>query len=237
MGFNVSFIAVKGPPEATVLERLGMEATGRPGEAFRREAIGTTDSGWLIVTSANEEFATRARVEALSAGGEAIGLWCNEVVMASQAYGFRDGAEIWSIEYDCQVDPPADLVTKGRLPDAFPEVYERLKREQAKEDEEKAKAEADEDSAGPYYDVDHIYDLTHETVESVSGFRAGSLPEPDFREIRFPPKGLAALIGNYSASGLSRPQASTTSHSAVQPSGAGRSAASIRGRLTRGISR
>lgn len=102
---SYSWIAVKGRPKDEVFAELEVEPTGGP-EAGEKLSWGETAKGWLVVRSMGTKFATSDRLQLVSRGAEAVGFWGTTVSMGAQARYFRDGQELWTVDYDCEKDPP-----------------------------------------------------------------------------------------------------------------------------------
>lgn len=101
MGLSLSFIATKGPDP---LPALGLAASG---EQVRAEPIPPPEDfiafdlgGWRFFMSEDHRFASRDRVAAASQGGVALGLYLEEHVMVSGAFGAEEGRLVWSVQHD-----------------------------------------------------------------------------------------------------------------------------------------
>lgn len=120
MGLSLSFIASQGPDP---LESLGLSADGKtlraeplpPPARFVAFELG----GWRVVMSDDHRFASRERVSAAAQGGVAIGVYMEEHVMVSGAFGAKDGQLTWSVQHDPEhglehldvwADPLADRI-------------------------------------------------------------------------------------------------------------------------------
>lgn len=159
MGFSCSFIAVKGRDKAEVAIALGLEDTGKvEGEPYRDRALSLAalPTDWILLWSGDYDYVTPQRLAAVSTGAEALGWRVIDTVMASEAWGYRDGQEVWSILYDCGKEPP--LATSGDLPPPFVEARDRLFADQARSDAQNEQ-------------VDYVYDLPAEVAYALTGFR------------------------------------------------------------------
>lgn len=159
MSFSNSFIAVQGKSKAEVAEALAAVDTGQAErELYGRDAFSIADlpSGWVVVCSGDYDWVTPERLAAVSEGSEALGWRLDERVMASDAFGYRDGRELWSILYDCEEGP--EVAASGDLPKVFAGIYAKIQAKQAEGD-----AKRDE--------VDYIFDVPVETVRALCGFR------------------------------------------------------------------
>jgi hypothetical protein len=169
MSLAVSFCGLKGVDRAQVLEALGAAETGT--EAFHFEvplAWGAMEEGWLVLAARDIEFVTPELLEKLSQGGEAVGCQIEEHVMAAMAWGYRDGAQVWSLDYDC--DKSDEVRITGAPPLAFSGVYEKAKAAQAAEDEP----------------VDHIWGVPSDLFAAITGYRFDEEPPAPFTELALP---------------------------------------------------
>lgn len=92
MGLSLSFIAIRG---SDGLAALGLAASGEP---FRGEPLPPPEEfvafdlgGWRFLMSEDHRFASRERVAAAAEGGSAIGVYLEEHVMVSGAFGAEEG--------------------------------------------------------------------------------------------------------------------------------------------------
>jgi len=160
MGYSQSWLAVNGKGRATVLEALGLRATGTREEIAESPVAGAErPSGWyLVVTDRSGHRLTRDSVlQTLSAGCEVVAGDVEEHVMVSVAAGWKDGRLAWSVEHDGQRGMQ-HLVTKGEMPAAFASIRDELQSKQ-------------EEAGGPKADVDYIFDLPVELARTLTGYR------------------------------------------------------------------
>lgn len=135
MGLSLSFIASQGPDP---LESLGLSADGKtlraeplpPPAKFVAFEIG----GWRVVMSDDHRFASRERVSAAAQGGVAIGVYLEEHVMVSGAFGAKDGQLTWSVQHDPE-HGLEHLDVWGDPPGALAAIRERLLAELQEDDE------------------------------------------------------------------------------------------------------
>jgi hypothetical protein len=126
VGLSLSFIASQGPDP---LERLGLSADGKtlraeplpPPAKFVAFDLG----GWRIVMSDDHRFASRERVSAAAQGGVAVGVYMEEHVMVSGAFGAKDGQLSWSVQHDPE-HGLEHLEVWGDPPGALASIRERL---------------------------------------------------------------------------------------------------------------
>lgn len=135
MGLSLSFIASRGPDP---LECLGLSADGK---TLRAEPLPPPArfvafdlDGWRIVMSDDHRFASRERVSAASRGGVAIGVYLEEHVMVSGAFGAKDGELTWSVQHDPD-HGLEHLDAWGDPPGALASIRERLLAELQDDDE------------------------------------------------------------------------------------------------------
>lgn len=169
MGFRVSWIARSGTSTRELLE-----LSGRTVSTERHEF---PDVGWyllelpawvVLIADGTENYSglNGGHAQALSKGNcETIFFWCSDTVMATDLACFRDGAEVWSIQYDCgdQLKRPA---MNGDVPKIAHEILADLRMKQVADD-----------------GADYVYDLTAELGRRLVGFRhdtdlEGYDPEP-----------------------------------------------------------
>jgi hypothetical protein len=135
VGLSLSFIASQGPDP---LESLGLSADGKtlraeplpPPAKFVAFNLG----GWRVVMSDDHRFASRERVSAAAQGGVAIGVYMEEHVMVSGAFGAKDGQLTWSVQHDPE-QGLEHLDVWGDPPGALASIRERLLAELQEDDE------------------------------------------------------------------------------------------------------
>jgi hypothetical protein len=135
VGLSLSFIASQGPDP---LESLGLSAAGK---TLRAEPLPPTAKfvafelgGWRVVMSDDHRFASRERVSAAAQGGVAIGVYMEEHVMVSGAFGGKDGQLTWSVQHDPE-QGLEHLDVWGDPPGALASIRERLLAELQEDDE------------------------------------------------------------------------------------------------------
>jgi hypothetical protein len=158
MGFNVSWLAVRGKPAGSVLDLLRLKRTGEFEEVPESPVTGIALSyGWYVVFANDFGFIDRAPLSRLSESAEVVTCAVEEHVMASSASGLKDGAAIWSILHDPQ-EGMQHLKVSGEPPDEFDAIRARLFAEQS--------AAGGDDS-----DVDYVFDVPVEMALALTGFR------------------------------------------------------------------
>jgi hypothetical protein len=110
----MSWIGVKGRSKDEVLASLGLADTGREVEPYSALFSCTElPSGWFISCSGEFDYATAEKVGELSARGFAVACQLEEHVMYSGARAFNNGAALWSVVHDPDVDRH-EVTVEGR---------------------------------------------------------------------------------------------------------------------------
>jgi hypothetical protein len=114
-------------------------------------------SPWvLLIADGSENFADldASHAESLSKGGhESLYFWCSDTSMATELVCFKNGAEAWSVQYDCG-DETKQPAMSGDVPQIAHEILDDLRTKQQADDR-----------------ADYIYDLTAELGHGLVGFR------------------------------------------------------------------
>jgi hypothetical protein len=126
VGPSLSFIAIRGPD---ALAGLGLAASGEP---FRGEPLPPPEKfvafdlgGWRFLMAEDHQFASRDRVAAAAEGGSAIGVYLEEHVMVSGAFGAEEGRLVWSVQHDPE-QGLEHLDVWGEPPAALEDIRDRL---------------------------------------------------------------------------------------------------------------
>lgn len=160
MGLSLSFIATKGRDP---LSALGLSADGKTSRAepipppARFIAFDLGD--WRFVVSDDHRFASRERICAAAQGGVAVGLYLEEHVMISGAFGAEAGDLAWSVQHDPN-HGMEHLETWGEPPAALEGIRDRLLAELRKLD-----------------DADYIFSAPTELAASVCGLNVDDFNE------------------------------------------------------------
>jgi len=158
MGFSISWVAVQGMSKAQALELLGFKDTGIPDETNASDFSGAElPDGWYLVFSNDYAFLDRDRLEAISAGCRIMACNVEEHVMASGAYFFESGREVWTIEHESE-QGIFHLDSSGAMPPHFDRIRERLFQQQ-------------NNRGGEGSNVDYIFDVPVEVAREVCSFR------------------------------------------------------------------
>lgn len=159
MGFKDSFVAVKGCDRATVLEALAADMGDTSAPFPERLHLAELPDGWIVVIGENLDAAFKPRLQALTRLGPAVAASLSESVMYAEARGYEDGRERWRVTWDCELEED-EPETSGELPAAYPALLAAAHKRQA--------AERDGDD-----EIDHMFDLPLDLVQSVCGFKFG----------------------------------------------------------------
>ncbi|MCA3721378.1 hypothetical protein [Phenylobacterium sp.] len=81
--------------------------------------------GWRFLMSEDHRFASRERVAAAAEGGSAIGVYLEEHVMVSGAFGAEEGRLVWSVQHDPE-QGLEHLDVWGEPPAALEDIRDRL---------------------------------------------------------------------------------------------------------------
>jgi len=115
------------------------------------------ESPWvLLIADGSENFAdlSASHAQSLSKGGnQTLYFCCSDTVMVTELLFFKDGAEVWSIQYDCG-DKTKQPAINGDAPQITHEILKELRTKQQTDD-----------------GADYIYDITAELGRSIVGFR------------------------------------------------------------------
>ena len=187
MGYRLSWLAARGLTRAAMLEPFGLRDTGVPDEANEAAfSIAALTTGWTVLWSADEGFATDERAAALSRTAATLAVHVDETCMHSSAALFDAGAEQWRVRHegDAVIE---HLVTTGALPPDAAAVIADLQAQQAAE------------NAGAA-EVDFIFDIPLAVAASLCGFKHDVAEvdgaAPDFT--------VAEPVGRSAGSGLMR---------------------------------
>lgn len=174
MGYRVSWIARAGTSTAELLKVSRRKLTGERHEFpdvgfYLLELPGADSNPWVVlIADGSDNFAEldATLAQSLSVGGhETLFFWCSDTVMATEMMCFKNGANAWSIQYDCEDETQRPKLT-GDVPPIVHEILKNLRAQQEGND-----------------GVDYIYDLTAVVGRSLVGFRhdadaATDDPEP-----------------------------------------------------------
>lgn len=133
MGASLSWASVSGVSRAELLRRAGLVETGRvvPGDRKLPDgAIGLAElpGGRLLLISDDCHEINADAVADLVESGEAVGAMLEEHVMVCEAWGVKDGEQIWWIRRDPDED---ELQAEGDLPPRFGELLTEAEKARA----------------------------------------------------------------------------------------------------------
>ena len=170
MGYRVSWIARRGSETQGIIDVSRRQLTGERHDFpdvgwYLLELPNAVDTSWvLLIADGSENFGDLdpKHAKALSKGGnETLYFACSDTVMGSGLACFRNGSEIWTIDYYCEDENQRPAMT-GDVPQVAHDILKALR----------AKQEADDD-------VDYIYELTADVGRALVGFRHDIAPETD----------------------------------------------------------
>lgn len=165
MGFGVSWLAIRGNTESTVLASLGMEKTGETEEVPESDSSTTRVRDWMVICS-NSCQPRRFRDAGSKLKGEVVICDVEEHVMFSSVAVFKNGTVIWRIVHDAQ-QANDHLLVEGNPPDSLARIQcEQYMR--GKEDR----------------DVDFIFDIPIRVAQELVGFRHDEAAKRSFEVLR-----------------------------------------------------
>jgi hypothetical protein len=157
MGVSLSWIAVKGFNPQAVNTTLGLRPTGVK-EDFPESSLSAAQlpTGFYLVIFNREELSA-GTLRKFSDAFPLLYGFMEEHVMFSTVAAWESGKEIWSIVHDAQKNI-LDLEVKGKPPESFTKIRDRLMAQQYAEGVEEP-------------EVDHIFDVPVEVAKELTGFR------------------------------------------------------------------
>jgi hypothetical protein len=160
MGASISWVAIHGRDQQSVLDELGWRRTGAY-EEFPESATTCTmlKPGWFLIAMLQRADAYDGSIDLrrLSTGADLVACFVEEHVMFSGAASWRDGSRIWSVEHDGQKEGFRDLVVTGDLPGEMFGIID--------------KAKASQDAEGSTAEVDFFFDIPVDIARQITGFR------------------------------------------------------------------
>ncbi|HVY34209.1 MAG TPA: hypothetical protein VG960_07285 [Caulobacteraceae bacterium] len=158
MNFCLSWIAIKGPSKASVLQVLGLTEVAADVQPLQSKyEVAELPSGWTVILAADFNYPSPARMAAVSLGGKALACSINERTMYSVARFYEDGKAVWSVDHDGGEKGVYHLDVAGDPPSELTEVRARLT---ARQDEK-----GGEDS-----DTDYLIELSGELSQVLCGY-------------------------------------------------------------------
>lgn len=159
MGFKLSWIAFQDTTRADILDKVGLRDTGEPDEhgAFSGADL---PKGWFLLLTRDFDFVSPARLENLSEHCRLVACQVHEGIMASGAFCYERGGEIWQVTHDSDKGA-RDLSASGSPPPAFDLIRRQLTRRQDEEPYEKRFL----------LPIDYIFDIPVDTAFAICGYR------------------------------------------------------------------
>lgn len=160
MGFSVSWLAIQGKSKPDVLAELGLSDTNEVDEANESSVSGAElPDGWYILffNDVVHPFVEPKALARLSEGCIAVACQVEEHVMASSAYAYQKGTELWSVTHESELGA-RHLIERGRFPEVYSDTKAELTEAQDVEDREDQ-------------DVDYIWDIPVTLAYEVVGYR------------------------------------------------------------------
>lgn len=161
MGFALDVASIEGLDKDEALRRLGYVAAGSESDGIGGDVSWATTSNGRVVLVADYGWLEPARLTELSRGASLVAGRFETHVGDSNAWGYRDGARIWSVQCNNEESHYGDeygLTVDGVPPAEFAVIRDRLLAER------RAEADTDEEP-----DED-LYDLPEELVETLGGW-------------------------------------------------------------------
>jgi hypothetical protein len=189
MGFKLSWIAFQDTTKQQILEALGLRDTGVPDE-FAPFVGAELPTGWLLLLTRDFDYISPARLAALSAGCRLVACQVHEGIMASGAFFYERGSELWHVTHDSDKGT-RDLSVSGSPPPELDLIRRRLTRRQDEEPREKRFL----------LGIDYIFDVPVDTAFAICGYRHNladfSWGEPKFTRFEAAPRspGSSAMGG------------------------------------------
>lgn len=165
MGFAISWLAVRGNTESSVLASLGLEKTGKKEEIPESDWSTTRMRDWIVIWCNSCE-PKRFSDAGSKLNGEVIVCDVEEHVMFSSVAAFKDGTMSWRIAHDAQ-QANDHLLVEGRPPTSLG----RIQAEQF--------ARVSEDR-----EVDFIFEIPIRVAQELVGFRHDETPTGMFEVLQ-----------------------------------------------------
>ena len=165
MGFAVSWLAIRGNTESSVLTSLGLERTGETEEIPESDWSTTRMRDWIIIWCNSYE-PKRFRHAGSKLNGEVIICDVEEHVMFVAVAAFKNGTMSWRIVHDAQ-QANDHLLVEGEPPESLA----RIQTEQV--------ARVSEDR-----EVDFIFDIPVRIAQELVGFRHDGASSAVFEVLR-----------------------------------------------------
>jgi hypothetical protein len=165
MGYAVSWLAIRGSTESSVLASLGLERTGETEEIPDSDWSTTHVGDWVIIWSNSCEPKT-FRNAGSKLDGEVIICDVEEHVMFVSVAAFKNGTTTWRIVHDAQ-QASDHLLVEGQPPESLA----RIQKEQF------VHVSGDRE-------VDFIFDIPVRVAQELVGFRHDGASSAAFEVLR-----------------------------------------------------
>ena len=128
MGFALDLASIEGLDKDEALRRLGYVDTGRKTERIGRDVAWAVTSKGRVILIARYDWLKPSRLAELSAGTSLVAGRFETHVGDSNAWGYRDGACVWSIRCneDSHYGDEYGLTIDGAPPPEFAVIRDRL---------------------------------------------------------------------------------------------------------------
>ncbi len=154
MGYRISWLGAR-VPASRLLEAVGLTATDQPDEANEsRFSVAELPTGWSIIWSNDEEWATLERVPTLSATVPTIAGMVDETIMVAFT-DYADPTTRWFVQYGLEEDG----VLAGSWPETLEPVIATARHRQAGESDD------------PDDSIDHVFEVPVEAGRIATGWR------------------------------------------------------------------
>jgi hypothetical protein len=160
MGFEISWLAVKGKSPDAVTQELGLTPTGEFTDYAESLFTGRTlSSGWfiLVIDAYDHDFVKPYSVAAISRDCEVVACLIEEHGNYCSAELWSKRSRIWRIEHDAR-NGVEHISHSGTLPDAYAAIEKELSEEQKQ-------------AGGINADTDYFFDIPLQTAKSIVGFK------------------------------------------------------------------
>ncbi len=159
MGFKICWIAFQDLRKDQILDHIGFLDSGEADPANEAPFSGVEiPAGWFIVFVNQYGFVTPDRLASWSIQSRIIACQIHEGIMASEAYGYRQGQHIWHVEHEAYKGI-GHLLVEGSPPPAFEAIEKQERLRQA---------------TGPKFEsfkIDCIFEIPVATAFAECGYR------------------------------------------------------------------
>jgi hypothetical protein len=185
MGFDISWLAVKGKNQQIILDQMGLDKTNSFGEFFDHPVTGfSLPDGWYLIVMDDRanKYIPDELLAKMSAGCIITTCQIEEYTMYSSVAQWENGKLSWAVVHDGD-KAKDDLTVTGTPPEAFGAIRDDY-----------AESQKEDDEAGEE-EVDWYFEIPLELAKQITGFKHDEvlpgIPEDGF-EILAPRKSDAA---------------------------------------------